>query len=379
MKISIEKNQQSASSRRPQPAVEVIQRAVPKTVPVGPCPICGNDESHILFRAKDRLHGTPGEYTYKRCKSCRTVFQDPRVKPEDLRLCYPADYYTHLHSDTCHSTRTNAHRERHFGKARDTVRRWTQNATVGIPMLGIAGVVGRILSSSPALRERAFYNYVPDALIPRSAARLRALDVGCGSGSLLDALQRVGWDAEGVEWDPVAADEARRFSGRPVWTGDFRILGLPLGSYHLIVLSHVFEHLDEPIGALVLLWELLAAGGRIVLFYPNPESLGSWLLGSYWFPWEPPRHLVLPSTNALRMAARRAGFDGIWVRTTAGHADSFFAYSRALREGKEVDFLNASAGLLDRSIMLFERILCGFGLGIGEEIIAILQKGFSRN
>lgn len=40
----------------------------------------------------------PGVFRYVECGACRTVYQNPRVRDEDLALCYPADYFTHVGS-----------------------------------------------------------------------------------------------------------------------------------------------------------------------------------------------------------------------------------------------------------------------------------------
>ncbi len=49
-------------------------RAVPSLAAVGSCPICGAPDSDVFSRSPDMLHGVPGEFTYRRCASCRTVF-----------------------------------------------------------------------------------------------------------------------------------------------------------------------------------------------------------------------------------------------------------------------------------------------------------------
>src|SRR5688572_6645970 len=67
----------------------------PRTAAVGACPLCRSTKCSFMFRLPDRLHGVPGEFSYRRCQSCRTAFQDPRVVVEDLSLCYPDMYFTH--------------------------------------------------------------------------------------------------------------------------------------------------------------------------------------------------------------------------------------------------------------------------------------------
>jgi SAM-dependent methyltransferase len=213
-----------------------------------------------------------------------------------------------------------------------------------------------------------------DELIPRAPVSLRALDVGCGEGSLLTALQRAGWEATGVEWDPRAAEIARRQSGRPVHPGDFRRIDLPGGAYHLVALSHVLEHLGDPVSALRRIEEFLAPGGRAVLLYPNPESLGARVFRDAWFPWEVPRHLVLPSSRALAREAWRAGLTVERIRTTARFAPNFFARSRKYRSARPGEPIDVTVSVLDHAAGLLERLLVALGLNLGEEVVVSLVK-----
>src|SRR5215471_12677634 len=303
--------------------------AKPRTAPVGRCPLCGALGAQILFQAPDRLHGVPGQYTYKRCTTCRTVFQDPRIVTDDLEICYPAKYYTHAICGQQMPLEESVIPRRAFARARGALRRLIVGEVQGKHVPGVPGWVVRLLASRRLVRERAFFNHVPDELLPHAPDAVRALDIGCGSGALMRALNRVGWQVEGVEWDPTAAGGARQTSGQPVWTGDFRQIQLPLGAYDLVVLSHVFEHLDAPVPALIRIRELLAPAGRAVLRYPNPDSFGAKHFGSDWFPWEVPRHLVLPPGGALAKAAAGVGLKRIRLRTDSKYAAAYFAHSRA--------------------------------------------------
>jgi SAM-dependent methyltransferase len=177
-----------------------------------------------------------------------------------------------------------------------------------------------------------------------------------------------------VEWDAVAAENARRQSGRPVSVGDFRSLDLPTGAYRLIVLSHVFEHLDLPVPALRRLTALLAPGGRVVLFYPNPESLGAWLFGRDWFPWDAPRHLSLPTIRALTTAAKSVGFDLVRARSEAQNAVDLFSLSRSYRAGRRVDAAAPAVAAVDRALAWLERLALRLHLNLGEEVVVVLAR-----
>ena len=79
------------------------------------------------------------------------------------------------------------------------------------------------------------------------------LDVGCGDGALLVELsrRRPQWALTGVEIAPAAAEIARsRAPGFDVRTYDGERLPWPDASFDVGVLSHVLEHVDEPVATL---------------------------------------------------------------------------------------------------------------------------------
>lgn len=342
---------------------------VPRTSSVEECPLCESQGAEVLFRGPDRLHGTPGEFTYRRCGSCATVFQDPRVIDEDLHLCYPSEYLTHA---PCHAP--NPDSASLFRSLRDRLRRLVVAVVRGQHLPGVEGIVGRMFAASRYLREKAFHDYVPDDMLPRSQANGRALEVGCGSGRLLLGLSRVGWRAEGVEVDPIAAQLAREISGQRVLDGDFRRVSLDSGSYDLIVLNHVLEHLDHPIAALRRVCDLLAPGGRVVLLYPNPSSLGARTYRADWLAWDVPRHLVLPAGKQLSKHVYRAGLIPLKTQSSASGAEGVLALSRARSEGKHVVMGQYSLTPAVRLLAALERLLVQVGFFLGEEITLVLAR-----
>ena len=349
------------------------EREEPRTSPVGQCPLCQDTQSVLFFSKSDQLHCTPGEFAYRRCVACHTVFQDPQVIIEDLELCYPGNYFTH-HGQPRQAISPARSAGRSSG-LREGIRRSIAAATQGQPLKGPLGWVGVILAGSRFLRERAFYDSVPDEMIPFSPGPLRALEIGCGTGDLLAGLDKAGWIAEGVEWDSRAAQVARERSGVPVWEGDFNRIELPVAAYDLVVLCHVLEHLPEPARALRRIKELLAPDGRAVLIYPNPESLGGRIFRSTWLHWDVPRHLVLPPGHALAGVAEHIGLVPVSVSTRAKYACATFACSRALREGRPVDIGGEfDVSVVDRLQGWLEHVLVGFQFFVGEEVVLVLKN-----
>lgn len=107
-------------------------------------------------------------------------------------------------------------------------------------------------------------------------AGARVLDVGCATGYLAAELTRRGCVVDGVEVDPVAAQQARAHC-RAVVVGDLEApsthaeVERMLGAEHpdVIVCADVLEHLRDPWAVLAWLKTLLAPGGRAVISVPN--------------------------------------------------------------------------------------------------------------
>ena len=190
----------------------------------------------------------------------------------------------------------------------------------------------------------------------------------------MEKLNAVGWQTEGVEWNEDAAQLARETTGSNVWAGDFRLADVPKGKYGLIVLNHVFEHINDPKQALARVHELLADGGRAVLFYPNPHSLGAEWNRADWFPWEVPRHLIFPSVNAIKLVARNAGFAEASAITRAYYSEVHWSWSKAYEMNLNPAEHSPRLGIKERFGVLLENLVTRSGFEKGWEIVATLRK-----
>jgi 2-polyprenyl-3-methyl-5-hydroxy-6-metoxy-1,4-benzoquinol methylase len=100
----------------------------------------------------------------------------------------------------------------------------------------------------------------------------RVLDVGCANGYFAEVLVERGCQVSGVEFDPVAAEEARKHLDQLV-VGDLEQLDLVAelgeGRFDVIVFGDVLEHLRDPLPVLRQARPLLAPGGYVVISIPN--------------------------------------------------------------------------------------------------------------
>ena len=359
-----------------QPFVKLISmkaeiQTAPRTESLECCPVCDGSNTKFFFASPDRLHGTPGEFSYHECRTCHSVLQNPMVIREDLHLCYSEEYAPYNFTQEIpeidlYSLPAICFKQR--------LRRAVVDSVRGNSAGGFIGLVGRILSTLRFARERAFYGLVIDECLPKGKGPHEALDLGCGTGWFMQKLQRVGWSVEGLEWNNDAAKIARDVTGSNVWSGDFFDVDLPRGKYQLIVLNHVFEHFADPKSVLVRVHELLAEDGRVVLFFPNPHSFGAKRFGPAWFPWEVPRHLVLPSVGAMRSLAVHAGFRKARTRARAYYSEVHWARSKAYVEGRHPETDPPALGLRESVGVAAERTAAVFGFDTGWEIVSVLEK-----
>lgn len=346
---------------------------MPRTRPKDSCPVCKGVKLKKLFSSVDRLHGVPGEYVYEKCDTCQSVTQNPMIVRDDLPLCYPSTYYTHSIDGDPNTQQTIVDLV-NGNNWMQRVRRAMVLNVQGKDVGGLIGTIARGLNQFRLLRERAFFGRLDDSLLHGIGDGKRALEIGCGNGSLLLNLRFAGWTVEGLEWDARSASIASQRTGEEIMTGDFRNVDFGARKFDLIVLKHVFEHLDEPCDALTRLASLLSSDGTLVLFYPNISSFAARIFKSDWFPWEVPRHLVLPSATGIRILAQRANLRVTEIRTSARYARYHFALSRKYRAGQQVSENEPGIARLDSILEWFEAGMNIVSHSLGEETIVRLQK-----
>lgn len=133
--------------------------------------------------------------------------------------------------------------------------------------------------------------------LPQAA---RILEIGCGTGANLAMLRQQG-QLCAMEYDAQARDIANALALCPVLAG-----GLPQpvpfadGTFDLVCLLDVLEHIEDDVAALARVARLLKPGGRVLLTVPAYQ----WL----WSAHDSAHHHFRRYTAAgLRRTAERAG------------------------------------------------------------------------
>jgi SAM-dependent methyltransferase len=101
----------------------------------------------------------------------------------------------------------------------------------------------------------------------------RLLDIGAGRGELLRRAVELEWFAVGIEPSPTFAEYASRFSMGEIRREPIERCGFADGSFDVVVLSAVLEHLYQPDNMIREVARVLRPGGLVYIDVPNEDGL----------------------------------------------------------------------------------------------------------
>ncbi len=108
------------------------------------------------------------------------------------------------------------------------------------------------------------------------------LDVGAGTGLLVEAARTLGWAAEGVEPAARLAQEAATH-GLTVHEGVLPHPALEGRTFDVVTCVDVIEHVTDPVGLLQSMTRHLGPGGTLVVTTPDVESVAARVLRGRWW------------------------------------------------------------------------------------------------
>lgn len=230
------------------------------------CALCNTNDTTLLFVAKERLFGIPGEFPIVRCKQCGLVYVNPRPNRQTMADFYPSEYVPHGQVTSQKGYRVG-------------VKLWHAYT-------------------------RLFLHNI-DLLEDIKPSRV--LDVGTGSGEYLLILREKGWDPVGVEPAHNAAALAIK-KGIQVYQGEIHDVGFPDQSFGAVTFRGSLEHIHDPLEALRETERVLQDDGVVLIEVPNFRCPEVRIFGRWWTPIEAPRHLYHFTKETLTAMLKRAGF-----------------------------------------------------------------------
>ena len=305
-----------------------------------------------------------GKWSIKRCISaeCGLLWLDPFPVDSDLGEAYES-YYTHENAP------------KHAGsRAKITARlRWFvkfgyfPSDDHEPPQTGL---------HIKWLKRATCLAFPPLVAYLRLETKGTLLDVGCGDGDLVRAMQDYGWRSVGVDLDPAAVQFACR-RGLDVRLGSLVDQAYPTCSFDAIILNHVIEHIPDPILMLKECHRILKPEGRLILATPNVDSWFHRKFRQNWVHLDPPRHVYLFGTGTLTELVRRSGFNKpLRCFTELGAPFAYGASELIRRNGRFIAHGGAPVGTnLKASLMnLVELARLRTGRDVGEELRLVTDK-----
>lgn len=332
------------------------------------CALCGRSGTPLHTALGDRLFDVEGTWSLLRCSGCSLVWLDPR--PAHLGELYDR-YYTHDSSDAV---------EGGASLLRRVVNRGIPAARMGYPPAHggdpLERWLGHLLAWIGPIREIAEHGVM---WLPVSR-RGRLLDVGCGSGLFLERMRDFGWQVAGVEPDAAAARAALERLGDDVLiVSEIDDPAIAAETFDAVTLSHVIEHVPDPVATLRQCRDRLAPDGSLICVTPNSGGLGAQSFGASWLHWDPPRHLNVFDPETLERAIRDAGLEVERVATPGSTAHFVWQASTLIERRGRIPGMRLSGvspALLLESIgfWLLEYLLTRIGRRCGEEVLVVAKR-----
>jgi len=187
---------------------------------------------------------------------------------------------------------------------------------------------------------------VPEFIMARAAEIMRGfdgsrknnrmLDIGFGSGVILEAARDQGWNPFGIEVSLPAVEQAR-LKGFDVFHGTLEEAHYPGDHFDVITASEILEHLPDPQSVLKEIARILRPGGMFWATTPSATGLSFRMMGIDWGMVAPPEHSQLFSVKAVKKMLRDAGFSDVEVKTHGLRPGELLEYYKKKRRTTDTD------------------------------------------
>jgi 2-polyprenyl-3-methyl-5-hydroxy-6-metoxy-1,4-benzoquinol methylase len=282
------------------------------------CPLCGGNRFSDFLTSTD-FSISKEDFSIVKCTDCGLKFTNPRPKQSEIGPYYESEEYI-SHSNTSKGL---------INAAYQTVRTYT----IGQKTKLYTKLVGKL--------------------------RKTVLDYGCGTGELLKALKKEGWESVGIEPGDKPREFAINTNGLHVKT-PVELSQMASNSFSIVSMWHVLEHIHDLHPTLEQINRVLSDDGRLIIAVPNSDSYDARLYGKFWAAYDLPRHLYHFNKSTIGDLLRRHNleietvkpmlFDAFYVsmlseKYSTGKVNYFSALQNGLKSnfhGKK-DILNFSS------------------------------------
>ena len=260
------------------------------------CGLCGSTTARVLYNARDRLGNSGESFPIVQCEGCGVLRTLPEMSEGELARFYPEDYW------------------------------------------GGDGPSQKWISSSQSEKTRFI------AHCGLSGGSI--LDVGCGSGFFLRALDSKSWDRFGVETSAAAANAAETAIGSGhVFTGTLTESSWEDARFDAVTFWSALEHTNDPRANLREAKRILKPDGTLIVQLPNAASYQARAFGGDWFALDAPRHRYHFTVGVLERLLSECGLEV--------YRASYFSKAHnahALRQSLKAKMLKNDSSFIDHAL-----------------------------
>lgn len=300
------------------------------------CTLCGRDNTESVFEVEEQITGDHEKFRIVKCKTCGLVYVNPRPSKDEIAAYYaPKNYCVH---------QPLARRR----KIRQRVKTLVQESLPGYCTRTRKSrlVLGRLFGLLLLQHMEIVVPFKEDG---------RILDVGCANGGMIGWMKRYGWDIHGVDVGKEACQIAEK-QGLKTFCGHLHEAQYPTEYFDVIVISHVLEHVHDPLSLLQECNKILKKDGLLIIAVPNFGCFDSQLYVRNWFQIDTPRHLYHFTLETLDAMINAAGFQvNKWkpkLRLPFYHTSSMKSY-RSANPG----FYSLCSVIFKASIVMFIKFI----------------------
>ncbi len=211
------------------------------------CPWCGSENAQLHIELKD-LFLTQEPFKILECKDCGLLYTKPRPNKKEIGKYYKSDeYYSHQENKE--------------------------------------GFIPKVYEKVKSINLKNKYTITTE-----KTRKGKILDIGCGVGDFLHTMEQHGWEGTGVEPSEEAKAIAKNRIKAQLLSSEEQE-NLIDGSFDVITMWHVLEHVDALRWQIQQLYRLCKPGGRIIIALPNYKSYDGQYYKAAWAAYDVPRHL----------------------------------------------------------------------------------------